>query len=104
LQSQADVDREADDTLFPWWGYLIANAVVWTLAILVFVATKQAWFMDPKPLVNRPAVSALLIFVPLAFLIASIYDFCFDRIAARTRVDVDDEESAPEAKATGDES
>jgi hypothetical protein len=68
---------------FPLRGYLLINAIVWGLLVLVYIATRQAWFSNVSPAVMRPGVSPVLFLIGLAFLIASIFDYLFDRVRFR---------------------
>lgn len=73
-----------NDPRMPWYGYVIANALVWLFVALVFTASKYGWFSTVQGTIDRSGVGSLLIFIPLVFLIASIYDYIYDRIARRS--------------------
>lgn len=82
---------------FPWYGYLLINAGVWVLLALIYVATKGAWFSAVEAGVDRPAVGGLLLTVAACFLLASVYDFVFDRFSrrmARRKLEEPDESAA----------
>lgn len=73
------------EALLPWYGYVLINLIVWAVVIATYVLAKKAMAGGPAPAVDRPGTAAFLFFIPLAFLIASLYDFFFDRIANRAR-------------------
>ena len=92
----------------PWYGYLIANAIVWIMTGLVFYGTKMAWFSNVKNTVDRPGTLSLLIFIPLAFFLASLYDYIFDRVPVSDDSDrIEDEDASqpiPSVPAKSDDS
>ncbi len=64
----------------PWYGYVIANVLVWIFVALIFAATKYGWFSSVEPTIDRSGIGSLLIFIPITFLLASIYDYLYDRV------------------------
>ena len=96
--SHNDADR---DPRFPATGYVLINMVVIAICALIYFATKGAWFTLPESSIERPAVGALLFFIPVAFIIASIYDYFFDRGAERMpdhRQSADEKDSGEQPK------
>lgn len=87
-----------NDSRMPWYGYVIANLIVWVFVAIVFVASKSGWFSNVQPTIDRSGIGSLLIFIPISFLIASLYDYFFDRIAGDEHDDDEDEENLPEAE------
>jgi len=59
---------------------------------VIYVGVKNAWFSAVKSTIDRPGVMSLMIFIPIAFLIASVFDFCYDRYKSPTE-DLEAEES-----------
>lgn len=70
-------DRPPDR--LPLWAYLVINALVWVFAALAWWATRQGWFMAPPANVPRPGAGAVLVFVPVAFALASVFDYLVSR-------------------------
>ncbi len=69
----------------PVAGYVIINGIVWLLCAVVWLWTKQAWGMEVKATVERPATASILLFVVFSFLLASVYDYAFDGFTLRLR-------------------
>lgn len=79
-------------------GYLLINAIVWGVLILIYIAVGKAWFSSVAPGIQRQGVSPVLLLIALAFLIASVYDFAFDRFRPRSDVLPADATEAGERK------
>ncbi|MBX3728866.1 MAG: hypothetical protein KF858_06750 [Candidatus Sumerlaeia bacterium] len=92
---------QATSPRFPLRGYLLINGIVWALLVLVYIAVRQAWFSNVSPAVMRPGVSPVLFLIALAFLVASAFDYIFDRV--RLRQFSDPEAASPESDRTGGE-
>ncbi len=89
--------REHDQERFPLIGYLLINAVVIALCIAAWVATKKGLLMLPPATASgRPGVASMLVFVPLCFLLATLFDLVW-RIVGRHR----DRQAEPEEPARG---
>lgn len=71
------IDRPPDR--LPLWAYLLVNAVVWVFTAVAWWATRQGWFMAPPANVPRPGAAAVLVFVPIAFALASAFDYVVSR-------------------------
>lgn len=67
----------------PLRGYLLINLVVWVVCGLIFYSVSAGWFSTVAPAVQRPAAGGVLLLVMLSFLLASVYDFVFDRYRPR---------------------
>jgi hypothetical protein len=82
-----------NDPKMPWYGYVLANVIVWGITALVFVVTKSGIISSVTSEIERSGIGSFLIFIPVAFLIASLYDYWFDRLARLS----DDEETSSES-------
>ncbi len=97
--------RETDRHVrMPWYGYVFANAIIWTIVIAIYFILKYSPrpFIVPTGLIDRPGIASLLLFLPLAFLLASIYDYFFDRFASVKDLEKDsgiDKPSEPKSTA-----
>jgi len=83
---------------FPLKGYLLINAVVWAVCIAIYLAFVNGWFSTVSIRVQRPAFGGVLLFVALAFLVGSIFDYAFDRI--RIKVEHLEDEEVKEGELT----
>jgi hypothetical protein len=79
-------------------GYLLINGIVWVVLFLIYVAVREAWFSSVAPGIQRQGVSPVLLLIALAFLIASVYDFAFDRFRPSSEIQSADEPEAGERK------
>lgn len=77
------IDRLPDQ--MPWWAYLAVNAVVWVLTATAWWATREGWILGPPATVPRPGAAVLLVFVPVAFALASIFDYVSARSESHRR-------------------
>lgn len=68
---------------FPWYGYLLINGIVWIVLMLIYAATKGAWFSAVESGIDRPGTAGILFIIAVCFALASIYDFFFDRYSER---------------------
>lgn len=82
----------AAEPRLPLVGYVLINAVVWIVCATIWLATKNAWFSGVGKLVDRPGAAVPLLFVCIAFLAASIYDYFFDGFSSEPAPDDDDDE------------
>ncbi|MDK2970345.1 MAG: hypothetical protein PWP23_100 [Candidatus Sumerlaeota bacterium] len=79
-------------------GYLLINGIVWVVLFLIYVSVREAWFSSVAPGIQRQGVSPVLLLIALAFLIASVYDFAFDRFRPSLGVQSADDQEAGERK------
>jgi hypothetical protein len=76
--SRADQDR------FPLLGYVIINGVVIFISLVAWYAAKRGILLAPPPeAAGRPGVAAVLIFVPLCFLLATLFDLAWRAVGRR---------------------
>lgn len=71
---------EAEPRL-PLIGYVAINAVVWAVCACIWFASKTGAFSSVESTVERPGTAIPLLFVCLAFLAASAFDYFFDGVA-----------------------
>ncbi|MEQ8819257.1 MAG: hypothetical protein RLY93_03365 [Sumerlaeia bacterium] len=81
--------RMARDPLMSWKGYLLANAAVWVLTIAVYAMVSRGMLSSVGPHIDRLGSRGMLLFIPAAFLFASVFDYLFDRLAVRKKSDPD---------------
>jgi hypothetical protein len=87
------------DALFPWYGYVLVNAVVLAVTLGVYWLAVTGRVSTPGPSVERPGVAGWLLFIPLSFLLASLYDALVDRYLLRRRLRMAAREEADAAPA-----
>ncbi len=79
--------REARHDTFPILGYVIINGVVIVLMLVAWYAAKTGLFLlPPVEAAGRPGVGALLVLVPICFLVATVFDVVWRMIARRRDV------------------
>jgi hypothetical protein len=89
--------RDPEQERFPLAGYIIINAVVIALCLAAWIATKKGLLMlPPAAAAGRPGVASMLIFVPMCFLLATLFDLVW-RVVGRHR----DRQAEPEEPVRG---
>lgn len=81
-----------------WWGYALMNGVVIVLCLAVYLLAKKGMVAPDAGAFARPGLASAMLFIPLAFLAASLYDAIYDRVAAAKPLgpaDGESEEAAP---------
>lgn len=89
-----------DHDRFPLLGYAIINGVVIGISLLAWYVAKTGLFLPPPAeAAGRPGVAAALVFVPLCFLLATIFDMVWRSIGRRrdAAVEKQRETAAPSA-------
>jgi hypothetical protein len=74
----------------PLMGYVILNAGVVVLTLAVYLVAKSGFLAPDEGTVPRPGLASVLLFIPLAFLVASVFDAIHDRVSARRGAALDD--------------
>ena len=79
----------------PLLGYAILNGGVLLLTLGVYLVAKTGVLAPDGGTVPRQGLASVLLFIPLAFLVASVFDALHDRLSGRGPAAQDDAPPAP---------
>lgn len=74
---------QAKEPRLPWYGYVLLNVIVWVLTLGLYILAKDGFLAGDGGALPRPGLASLLVFIPVCFLAASLYDALYDRFANR---------------------